>query len=80
MIVGRFIEWMAEAETGDVIIYMQADFAGRQPEVQRFFWEAARDGKVFLYQKRVRPGVFNYFAKRVSPRTGKKIAPWDIDN
>ncbi|AAT69505.1 gp29 [Alphaproteobacteria phage PhiJL001] len=79
MSVDRFKDWLREAEPGDQIMYMQADYAGRRPEVARFFMDAAEEGKVFLFQKKVREGVYNYFARRVKPSTGKALKPWRED-
>jgi len=76
----RFVAWIADAEIGDQIMYLQADYAGRNPSLQKLFWDAASEGLVFLHQKRVREGVFNYYAKRISKRAGKSLKPWDIDN
>lgn len=74
----RFEEWLKNAEVGKTIMYMQADFAGRKPEVAAFFHNAALEGKVFLYQKKVREGVYRYYAKRVTPKTGEIIRPWEL--
>lgn len=72
----RLRAWLEEAETGATIRYMQADFAGRRPELRDLMWEAAVRGDVCLFQKRVRPGVYNYMAKKVSRRTGRVMSPW----
>lgn len=73
----RFEVWLRDAQVGDKILYMQSDHASRNPEVQQLFMKAAEDGLVFLYQKRVRFGVFNYYAKRLSEQAGKKLKPWE---
>jgi hypothetical protein len=77
MSIERFKQWIENSEPGDNILYLQSDHASKSPAIQKLFWQAAIDGKVFLYQKRVRPGIFNYFAKKVTPRTGKVIKPFD---
>ncbi len=76
----RYESWLATASVGDKIMYMQADHASRRPEVQQFFWQAARDGKVFLYQKRARAGVYKYYAKRISEKSGKILKPWEMED
>ena len=72
----RFDEWFEKSEPGDVIMYLQSDWAERRPHISRRFMEAAYRGEVFLYQRRVRPGVFNYYARRVTQATGQRIKPW----
>lgn len=71
----RFVEWLENAEAGDVIMYLQADTAQRHIKARDFFYKASEEGKVFLYQKRVRFGVFNYYAKRISPDVGETLRP-----
>ncbi len=76
--MNRFQTWLETAEFGDVIMYLQADTAQRDRQVSAFFYQAAKDGKVFLYQKRIRTGVFNYYAKRIRPKAGRVLAPGEI--
>ena len=71
----RIDDWLAEAEEGQVIMYLQADSATRRPDVAAKMMTAAEEGLVFLYRKRARAGIFNHYAKRVSKRTGKIIKP-----
>ncbi len=74
----KFKTWLDEADVGDTIMYLQADHASRNPEVRRLFMIAAEAGLVFLYQKRVRFGVFNYYAKRLSPKAGDILKAWEL--
>lgn len=75
----RFETWLREAEPGDQIMYLQADHASRKPEVAKLFSDAAHRGEVFLFQKRVRFGVYNYYARRVTKSTGERIRPWRLE-
>jgi len=79
--VERFENWLQLSEPGDVIMYLQSDSAARHPAVRRVFYTAAENGLVFLYQKRVRFGVFNYYAKRLSTEAGRKLKPegWEYE-
>lgn len=77
--MNRFVTWLSEAEVGDVIMYLQADTASRNPAIQKLFFDAAKEGKVFLYQKRVRYGVFNYYAKRITAEAGAKLKPEEYE-
>lgn len=80
-VIERYATWLEEAEVGDSIRYLQADYAGRGPLVQKWFMAQAEAGKVFLYQKRVpgRTGVWNYYAKKLSPRAGQILHAWEIE-
>lgn len=73
----RLRKWLEEAEVGDRIMYMQADWSGRKPEIRDLMMEAAEAGNVVLTQKRLGDGVYNYFATRCSVKTGKKLKPMD---
>jgi hypothetical protein len=75
----RLSKWLNDSEPGDEIQYMVADYAGRKPRIQRLFMRAAQDGKVFLYQKRAEEGRFEYHARRISRRAGKRLAPWRLE-
>lgn len=75
----KFKNWLANASTGDQILYLQADHASRSPKVQKFFMRSAERGEVFLFQKRVRFGIYNYYAKRLSPKAGRILAAWEIE-
>ena len=77
----RFIDWIETARPGESILYMQGANAEANQEARDLFWTAAKEGKVFLFQKRVRPGVFNYMARKLSPKAGYTLRPesWKSD-
>lgn len=69
-------KWVKKAKVGDSLMYLQADHCGRAEELAEAVRELAEQGLVFMYQKKVREGVFNYYIRRVSKETGKIIKPW----
>jgi hypothetical protein len=73
----EFKEWVRTAEVGDRLLYMQADYAQRVPDLAKAAMEAAEQGEVFLSQKKIGVGVYNFYATRVSKKTGRVIKPWD---
>lgn len=73
--LNRFEAWVRDAEPGDQILYLQSDTAQRDRKTATFFYEAAKRGEVFLFQKRVRFGIFNYYARRITPKTGEIMKP-----
>ena len=77
MNVDRLKKWLEESEVGDRITYMQADWAGRRPELRDLMMAAAEEGKVVLTQKKITEGVYNFMATRCTPKTGKKLKPMD---
>lgn len=73
----RLTKWLEEAEVGDRVMYLQADWAGRKKDVTDLMMAAAENGKVVLTQKKMGEGVYNYYATRCSEKTGKKLRPMD---
>ena len=76
----RIENWLRESEQGDTLMYLQADRASRRPEISERMMQAAEDGLVFLYQKKVRPGVYNHYAKRLSSSAGRALKPWKMES
>ena len=71
----RIKKWLDESVPGDRIMYLQSDWAGRRPEIQKIMMKAAERGLVALTQKRLGEGRYNYYATRVTPKSGEILRP-----
>ena len=72
--VEQFSDWLVDANVGDDVVYFTGSTVNGNP-VRAAAYNAALGGLVFLYQKRVRWGVFAYHARRVDLSTGRLIKP-----
>ena len=76
--VTQFQEWMAAAQPGERIAYargllaasIHTAFLAEHPDAQKLSalqeatWRAGAKGHVYLVQRRLKPGAFEYLAKR----------------
>jgi hypothetical protein len=74
----EFQGWLALAQSGERIAYakgalaasIHAAFQGEHPDAQKLStlqeatWRAGAKGQVYLVQRRLRPGAFEYLAER----------------
>jgi hypothetical protein len=80
--VTEFQEWMAAAQPGQRIAYakgalaasIHGAFLAEHPDAQKLSalqeatWHAGATGQVYLVQRRLKPGAFEYFAERMGER------------
>lgn len=59
---GLFHVVLEEAQVGDEILYHMGEFAGGPHKKDAF--NTYEDGRCFLYQRKIRDGVFEYIAKK----------------
>lgn len=73
-----FKNWKAKAKVGEVTVYMVGEYA-HGSETARLAREAAEDGEVTLFQRRLRKFMFAYEAMKMPQRLGKFLAPhWKV--
>lgn len=72
----EFAKWLEKARVNDECVYHQGATASENRSTAQAAYDAAKNCQVFLYQRRVAVGVFNYIARKVEPKCGELIRPW----
>lgn len=75
----KIMNWMRDAYPGDTLVYhsgasLDDGAGGKVPEAQAA-WRLAVEGRVTLFQRRVKDHAFDYIAMRVTPQMGTALAP-----
>ena len=63
-----FSSWLVKASAGDRIIYHTGSYIpSPKPEIAEMIYRAYENKKVYLFQRRTEPGVYDYLAIRSYP-------------
>lgn len=76
----EYLEWLSTSLPGDVLVYHTGPhlygLGGVKKQAAVLAWRDSEQGLVFLAQKRVEDGMFEYRAMRLDDRLGKRCRSW----